>query len=345
MSKTTVASGNALTQKAWDEQLFRDFKKESFFDAFNGGSKSLIHEKTDKLGNAKSGRKPATIVVFGLRMRLTSDGVEEGQTLEGNEDSLTTFDHSLTLKQYRNAVRDNGEIDRMRPMYDMDEESRSAIQDWGTEKIDALAFDAIQASPTRVYTPLDMVAETTIGAAKADLTNATKLRPQFMSKLKTAALTGFDRSIIPLRPVNIPGFGKVFVYLTYPDALYDFIQDATNQQNLREARERSKNHPLFMGAVGYMNEGVLLFSHENMNFGTDGGGASVPYAQGVFMGQQSLVRAWGKRPRLIQKDFDYENEHGIAYSMIQRINKPVFDSEDYGSFATVTTRSQISDAT
>lgn len=344
MAKTTVGTDNALTQKAWDEQLFRDFKKDSFFDAFNGGSKSIIHEKTDKLGNAKSGRKPATIVVFGLRMRLTSDGVEEGQTLEGNEDSLTTFDHSLTLKQYRNAVRDNGEIDRMRPMYMMDEESRSAIQDWGTEKIDALAFDAIQASPTRTFSPLDMVPETTFAAAKTDLTSATLLNPQFLSKLKVYAETGGDRTIIPLRKVLIPGFGNVYVYLTHPDALYDFLQDSTYQQNLREAMPRAKNHPLFMGALGLTTDGVLLYAHENMNFGTDGGGASVAFAQGVFMGQQSLVRAWGKRPRLIRKDFDYENEHGIAYSMIQRINKPVFDSEDYGSFATATTRTQISDA-
>ena len=81
-----------------------------------------------------------------------------------------------------------------------------------------------------------------------------------------------------------------------------------------------------------------------MNIASDGGGASIANAQGVFMGQQSLVRAWGRRPRLIMKDFDYEDEHGIAYSMIQRTNKPVFDDEDYGSFGVVSARSRISDA-
>lgn len=347
MAKTNLGASDALTQKAWDEQLYRDMRKESFFDKFAGNSKAIIHEKTDKLGTGKRGRQPATQIVFGLRMRLTGAGVTEGQTLEGNEEALSTFDHSLSLQQYRHAVRDSGALDRKRPAFQMDEESRSAIQDWGTEKIDALAFDAIQASPTRVFTPLTMVpyTSTPLASAKLALTATNLPSPQFMSKIKTYAMTGGDRTIIPLRPVSVPGFGTVFVYLTHPDALYDFIQDSTNQQNLREARERSKNHPLFMGAVGFMNDGVLLFAHENMNIGTDAGsGTDVNYAQGAFMGQQALVRAWGMRPKTISKLFDYDNEHGFAFDMIQRINKPVFDSEDYGSIGIVTARTAISDA-
>ena len=345
MAKTTVAQANALTQKAWDEKLFRDAKKFSFFDGFGGDSMDIIHEKTDKLGTGKSGKKPATQVVFGLRMRLSGDGVEEGQTLEGNEEPLTTFDHTLTLKQYRHAVRDNGELDRMRPVYHMDEESRSALQDWGTEKIDALAFDAVQASPTRVFTPASMVPNTTsFASAKTALTSATLISTTFLSKLKTYAETGGDRTIIPIRPVNVAGFGKVFVYLTHPDVIYDFTQDSVYQQNLREAMPRAKNHPLFMGAIGLTNDGILLYGHENMNIGTDGGGASIAWAQGVFMGQQSMVRAWGKRPKTVAKTFDYDDQHGFAWGMIQRINKPVFDSEDYGSIGAVTTRTQVSDA-
>jgi N4-gp56 family major capsid protein len=345
MAKTTMAQGDALTQIAWDEQLFRDALKDTFWERFRANSsRALVHSKTDAAGTGN--RKKATRITFGLRMRLTGAGVTSGQTLEGNEENLVDHDYTLSLERYRHAVRDAGSLDRARPAYDMDGESRDAIQGWGTEKMDELHFDAIQNSPTRVFNPLDMVPNTTsFESAKDDLLSTHLPTPQFMSKLKTYAMTGGDRTIIPLRAIMVPGFGKVFMYITHPDALYDFVQDSTNQQNLREARERSKNHPLFMGAVGFMNDGVLLYAHENMNIGTDAGvGSDVPFAQGAFMGQQALVHAFGERPKTIGKTFDYEEEHGFAWAVTMKVEKPVFDSEDYGSFGVVTARTQISDA-
>jgi len=349
MAKTQVGSTDDVTRIAWEEKLFRDTLKDIFFMVFHGKSDSMVHEKTDPKGTQKQGSQPATQVVFTLRQRQTGSGVTSRQTLEGNEESLTTFSHTLSLEEYANAIRDAGPLDRMRPFYKMDEESRTGIKDWGAEKQDELHFDAIQTSPTRVFAPTQAAPyiTTPLASAKTALTTSDKPTPEFLSKLRVYARTGGARTIIPLRPVRVPGFNKdLYVFLTHDDAVYDFVQDSKMQQNLREARERSKNHPLFMGAVGYTTDGVVIFGHENMNIGLNAGaGSNVPFAQGAFMGAQALVFAWGMRPKVVSKNFDYDREHGHSWQVISKVEKPVFDSEDYGSFGVIVNRTSISDAT
>jgi len=348
MSKTSFDRTNDLTQIAWERKLFLDSLKDTFFMPFHGGMNALVQEKTDKTGTPASRGKPATRVVFGLRSRETGTGVNSRQALEGNEGSLETFDFELALEEYANALRDAGPLDRMRPAFSVDEETREALRGWGEEKIDELHFDAIQESPTRVFAPSQAAPFTTtpLASALASLSTANLITPEFISKLRVYARTGGNRTIIPLRPIKVKGFPKnLFVYVTHDDAVFDFVQDSKIQQNLRDARERSSNHPLFMAAVGYTNDGVIIFGHENMNITLTGGGAAVPTAQGAFMGQQSLVWAWGARPKMVAKNFDYDREHGHSWQMIARTAKPVFDSEDYGSFGVVTARTSISDAT
>jgi hypothetical protein len=59
------------------------------------------------------------------------------------------------------------------------------------------------------------------------------------------------------------------------------------------------------------------------------------------MGAQALVWAWGQREQVIQKNFDYENEHGYAWGIIAGTAKPVFNSLDYGSFGVYLARTKI----
>ena len=48
MSKTAFSTSNALTKKLWQEKLFRDTVKESYFSKFMGDNmESLVYTKTD----------------------------------------------------------------------------------------------------------------------------------------------------------------------------------------------------------------------------------------------------------------------------------------------------------
>ena len=338
MGKTAFETNDALTKKLWDEQLFRDTKKESYFMKFFGNSaKALVHEKT-QLTKSKGDN-----ITFGIRMRLAEAGVVSGQTLEGNEEALTTHDHDISLERYRHAVRDRGELDRQRPAFSIDEESQMALMDWGSEKIDDLCFDAIQASPTRFFSRKSGVLSTDATTPAALVEATDKITPELLSFTKTWCLTGGNRQQTPLRPIRING-KNYFVCLVHPDVMFDLKQDSTFAQARREALERGKDNPIFSGAEAIW-DGVVIHEHENINLTNNfGAGGAVAGATCTFMGAQSLVWAWGTRPKVVQKTFDYDEEHGYAWAMTARTNKPVFNSLDYGSVGLYVARTAISDA-
>ncbi|MCK5236199.1 MAG: N4-gp56 family major capsid protein [Deltaproteobacteria bacterium] len=330
MGQTTIATDNALAKKAWDEKLYRDTKKESYFSKFMGsGSGSLVQVK-DRLTKEKGDN-----ITFGIRMRLEGAGVEDGQTLEGNEESLTTYDHDVTLKQYRHAVRDDGAMTRQRAMFSISDESRDALKEWGSEKIDQLCFDAINASPTKIWYG---------GAASstATLTATDLITPALISRAKAWAKTGGNRSQTPLRPIMVGG-KMYFVLIVHPDVMYDLKQDSTFAQARREALERGKDNPIFTGAEGVW-DGVVVHEHENVPITTTwGAGSDVAGAKCSFMGAQSLVLANGKRGSVIHETRDYGNQHAYAWGIITRVNKPVFNNLDYGSMGFYVARTKISD--
>lgn len=317
MAKTTVLTGNNLTQKLWEEDLFRDTEKESYFmPRFAGGSDKIIHV------NTKLEKKQGDTVTFGIRMRLSGNGVTSNQTLEGNEEKLTTHDFSVSLEEYAHAVRDAGPLDRQRPIYDMDAESRDALKVWGAEKIDSLIFTALAASPTKTFYG---------GSATTDntLTANDKLTPAIISKVRAWAKTGgattSGRAQTPIRPVRVDG-REYFVLLVHPYVMYDLKRDSEFAQALREAEVRGPSNPLFHGAAAIWDN-VVVHEHENITWTTNSG--AVNFSKCLFMGAQAGVWAWGTRPKTVAAEFDYGREHGFSYQMIAKAGKPVFNSKDY----------------
>lgn len=339
MAETTIATNNSLTQKLYEEKLFRDVVKESYFSRFMGrDSNSMVHVKTDLEG------KQGDQIYYGLRMRLSGAGVTGEAILEGNEEDLTTYSDSITLEQYRHAVKDNGALTRKRAVFDVDEESELALKDWGNEKIDLICFTAVLDSPTKVFYRDGVAGAISAGSAataKAALTAANStLTPSLLAALKAYAKTGGNRSIVPIRPIKVDGV-NYYVLLTHSDALYDLTNDATFQQAMREAKERGSQNPLFRGSFAIW-QNVVVHEHENCTIATDGGGAAVPWCKSVFLGAQSLLFGFGSRPKLIEKNFDYENKHGKAWAVIAKSKKAVFNSIDYGSLGVYLARTNIS---
>jgi len=337
MAKTAFATDNALTKKAWDEKLYRDTIKEAYFARFMSDSNRSIIQTKEELTKSKGDN-----ITFGIRMRLKGAGVTSGQTLEGNEEKLTTHDFGLSLERYRHAVRDNGSLDRQRTMFSIDTEAVDAIKDWGSEKVDQLCMDALTTSPTRYFSIQSGTVTTSTTDPSASVTASDKITPKFISQVKTWALTGGNRTQTPLRPIRING-KNYFILLLHPDSMFDIKLDSTFAQARRDALERSKDNPIFTGSEAIW-DGVVIHEHENVPIATTWGGASVAGSKSIFMGAQSLVWAWGERPKVVSATFDYEEEHGFGWGMTSKAGKPVFNSKDFGSIACYTARTQISDA-
>jgi len=348
MSKTNFSTSNDHTKKAWEEKLYRDSVKESYFSKFTGSGSDAIVQSKEQLTKDKGDK-----ITFGLRMRLVGAGVTSGQILEGNEERLVTHSNSVTLEQYRHAVRDDGAMSRQRAMFSISDEARNAIKDWMSEKQDQLAFDAIgvgagaTVDPSKIFYKTGastFLATGTAATAKSALVAAdSKLTLNFISFIKAFAKTGGNRTYVPLRPVKVEG-KEYYVLLVHPDALFDLKSSSEYQQAQREAQERSKLHPLFVGATALW-DGVVVHEHENCAIAADAGsGANVPWTKAVFMGAQSLVWAWGQRPEVIQETFDYKNEEGYGVSMIAGVAKSKFNSLDYGSLGIFLSRTNVAGA-
>ncbi len=340
MAKTTIATGATDAKLAYEEKLFREMIVSPELSPLMGeGPDSCIQVKT-QLERAKG-----ETVYFHLIRKLDGAGItgSSGLALEGREEALTTVSHTLVLEEYANAVRDKGPLDRKRPFWDLDVEARTALKNWGTEKIDQLLFDALYTpTPTKIFYA---------GSASsiATLTASDKLTVDLLSKCKPWLLTGGNRSQNPIRPLMVNG-KKMYVYLTHPDATYDLRQDSAYQQAMREAEVRGKDNPLFTGAEAVWDGFIIRTSERVPIAKTGGSGGNVPYAKGIILGAQSLLWAWGMRPEIRAEEFDYGREHGFAFDMICKAGKPKFDvdasgtAKDYGCVALYTARTSISDA-
>lgn len=344
MAKTAFATGNALTKKHWEEKLYRDSRKETYFERFKGESADAAVQTQTRLEKQKGDK-----ITFGIRMRLAGAGVTGNTILEGNEEALTTYDYSLTLEQYRHAVRDDGALSRQRAMFEIDVESEAALRTWASEKHDQLCFDALgigsgaSSNPTKVFyrTSAGVVAAGSAATAKLalDATNS-KLTPTLISAIKAWAKTGGNRSYVPIRPIKVSG-KMYYVLLVHPDCMYDLKIDSTFAQAMREAEVRGSENPLFQGATAIW-DGVVIHEHENCATASDGGGGSVDWAKCSFFGAQALVEASCVPGEVVEETFDYGNQHGYAYSSICAYGKPQFNSLDYGSVGVWLARTDIS---
>lgn len=342
MAKTGFTTSDTQVKKAWEEKTFRETEKMSYFSKFMSSSvDSPVQVKTNL------SKDKGDTITFTYVQRLSGSGVTSGQTLEGNEEKLTTYTGTVALEQYRHAIRDDGALSRQRAAFSIEDEHKQMLQIWGREKIDSLCFTALQNAPTKCF----YFAPTTGALTANTLTNCKaginteapcKITLSGISALKTWAQTGGGRVYPPLRPFRVEGQDH-YVLLVNPDVAYDLKSLSTYQSAAQYAMERGKTNPLFTGAT-LVWDNVIIHTHENMiNYTGIGTGSNDAGSLGVLMGAQALVWAWGKREEWVQKNFDYENEKGYAWGIIAGVTKPVFNSKDYGSVGVVFNRSTISD--
>ncbi len=368
MARSTMSTSDALRMQAWEEELFRDTAINSYFlskfasEATNGfvekgaqyesAPNDLIHVKTDLGAKGRTKTKKGDKLTFGLVPRIdpkTNQGVTSGQTLKGKEVALTQYSYDIELERYRQAVSAGGHMDWTRSAYDMPKESRNALETWGAEKMDLLCFQALEDSPTEIFYKTSdtgpTIAKTgTLATAKSALVaDDSKITPAFLDWMKTWCRTGGARAggKIPPRPIMVDG-KPYYVFLTHPDAQFDWGNDSTAMQAMREAEVRGKENPIFAGA-DYVWKGMVIHTHDFVTTGTDGGSESdVAYTYGHVLGAQSLCVAFGERPSIVEETEDYEEDLFYAWRMTMKVEAPVFNSKRYGSVSTLISRTNIS---
>jgi N4-gp56 family major capsid protein len=345
MAVTTYGVNDTLSNKLWAKKLTAEALKETFFGKFMGSSpNSMIHMKNEV------SKGPGDKVTFGLRMQLSGDGVTEGQVLEGNEESLTTYADSILINELMHAVRVKNEtsIDAQRVPFNLRDEAKDGLKDWFSGRFDQVMFYHLAG-----YTPITDARYTGNNSITAPSTN----RKVFTTgstdaavaadSTKTFNLTLIDKCVekakvsTPLiRPIKVDGEDKFLMFI-HPYQTYDLRTSTSTGQWLDIQKAalmggQAGKSPIYTGALGEYN-GVVLHESTRVPTGVTAGASEANTRRAIFCGAQAGAIGFGQKfteganYKWVEDLFDYERELGVSAQTIWGIKKTVFNSEDFGA--------------
>lgn len=349
MAATNYGVNHPYAVKAWSRKLYHDAIGESFLGKFMGKSDSSLFQVKDEL-KKDAGDK----VTFGLRTLLTGNGVQGDDTLEGNEEALTTYTDSVFINQIRHAVRSGGKMSEQRVPFSVREEARMGLQDWWIERLETSAANQLTGNtdqadtkftgnnatvaPTASSRIIVGGSEGTEASLSATTTHAIKLADldKAVAIAKTAVAGGRQR----IRPIRVDG-KQLYVCFLHPDQIYQLRRDASTAGNFYDIQKAmlqggkiSDNAIVTGGDFIYNNVIVHEWSYlPNVAASVTN---STNYRRGVFCGAQAMAMAFGQgsngtNASWEEELFDYGNQLGVGAGMILGMKKTVFNSIDFAT--------------
>lgn len=317
MATTSYGVGDSLAAKRWARQLNTEALLATEIAPLIGKTADSIIQRKDEAKKEKGDQ-----ITVGLRMQLTGDGVSEGQTLEGNEESLTTYSDALLLQELSHAVRVKGEntIDNQRILFDTRVEAKAGLKDWYAKRYSLAFFLQVCGYTGAAFTHFGMNVDPTKNVYNM---GNTITAPSTNRKLFVAQGSGetnshdediesddtFDLRWIdyakelatttqpPLRPVTIEGAPHFVCYL-HPYQITDLRTntDTGQWQDITKAAYMGMGDkfPIFKGALGVYNGVILRQSNDippGVNSSTSASISTVRRA--VLLGAQSAMIGFG----------------------------------------------------
>ncbi len=358
MANTSYGLNDPLAVKLWSKRLMREALKETYASRFMGSTKdSLIYVKDD-LAKSAGDR-----IRVGLRMQLSGDGVQGDDTLEGNEEALTTYTDDFFIDQLRHATRSGGEMSEQRIPFSVRAEGHDGLRDWWADRIDTAFFNQIAGNTSAgvKYTGMQAVTapSATTGntrfligvqgdALEASLSDSTT------ASLLGASGDGFHLGLIDLavnvaktatpliRPLKVDGQSKYICFI-HPNQTRQLRKnntaDVVTWFDIMRARVEGGDasvNPIYNGALGEYN-GVIF--HESVRVPLAPAAlqdASSGVRRAIFCGAQAACFGTGRRDsgtqmKWVEELFDYENQLGVSASMIWGLKKSIFNDIVFGT--------------
>lgn len=358
MADTVVSS--ALEVQQWADDHFVEYCRANPFKQLMGtGINSVIQIKEDL--KKEKGDK----ITFALVRRLTGDGQEDDNTLEGNEEKLGNEGHAVTVHQLRHGVV-VGEYESIKTKIDLLDAAGEMLKIWNMEKLRDLCLarllspnidstDTYAASTATernawlaANNPATSNQRILFGAAKAnysgvhatDLANidATNddLHQDIVRLLKRMA-QGCDPHIRPVMTDAEGASKERFILLCGSLAFRDL--EANMDTILSNADTRGEDNFIFAsGDLKIGNVIVKDIPEMDRAYTTSGGcllenvgsGGTVEVEPVFLLGAQSLLLAWAQTTQARTDEFDYQNKRGVAVSEIRGCERATFNSFMHG---------------
>lgn len=350
MAETEFPLGDAVAIQRWSTSLAVEADVQQYFAKFmTTGDDNVIKIKTEL--EKQAGEK----ITYALRMKMTGDGIEGDNTIEGTsaEEALTFYSDYIFIDQRRKGTKSKGQMSEQRVPYNMREEGRNALASWHAEDYDQLMFIYLSGArgvDTSFHVPLGFTgrANNTVTApdsdhivyggsatSKATVTNSDGMRVDMCERLvaKIETLTP------PLMPLRINGEDK-FILLMHTWQAFA-MRTAISAQDWLEIQKAVSNQNdtlIYKNSLGEY-AGIIMHKHRNVIRFSDYGSGAVTAARALCLGSQAGVIAWGGGQRGVgryswneEKD-DRGNALAITSGAIFGQKKTRYNNKDFGVIA------------
>lgn len=356
---TTVIS--ALVPAIWQKELHKDVSDGLYFAQKKqmGKDTNNVIQVKDELTKQQGDR-----VTFGLSIKLSGEGVDGDNDLEGQEEEQTQYSQSVVIDQKRFAVKLKGQLTEQKAAYDMRMDAKEKLGIKMMEFEERQFFMKLGGVTTTTLTDVGA----TVYSRSATWSNSANIVPAADeaagagTRYLCAKSTGIDAiaatdiltttlitqarvkaavtsSGIPkIQPLRIDGQEYYIMYIhPWQEADLKTASGSVWAQAQRDAQIRGDKNPLFTGALGIWDR-VILFDHEYVPtaaathaFSPGATACNARVFRSLLCGRQAAVFAQCKNPNgFVEETFDYKNKVAYATGLIGGIQKTAFNSVDYG---------------
>jgi N4-gp56 family major capsid protein len=377
MARTIVGLNDPKAVKKYSAFMAVDVAKKSYWSKkFMGEGEEAsmpIQQLTDL--ETDSGE----YISFDLSMQLKMQPVEGDDVLENKEEDLKFYTDGIYIDQMRGGVNAGGRMTRKRTIHSLRKTARRRSSDWWQRAFDELIFmygsgarginaDFIYPSSYTGFANNPFTAPDSEHIAYAG--SATQKSEILSAGAHNMTLTEIDKAVAiaammgggsgggaagtdgntqtpKIQPIMING-ERHFVCLMNPWQVYDVRTASAAGQWLdiqkAAAGAEGRKSPIFKGTLGMYNN-VVLHEHESVIRFNDYGAGNVEAARALFMGEQSMVLAFGTagtglRFSWHEESRDNGNQAIISTSSIFAVKKVTFNGKDFGMYAIDTAAKQ-----
>ncbi|WP_050384576.1 N4-gp56 family major capsid protein [Bradyrhizobium pachyrhizi] len=350
MSTTSYGLNDTLSNKLWAKKLNAEALKQTYFGKFMGeASSNMIQVKTEFEKGA------GDELTIGLRVQLQGDGTTEGQTLQGNEEALSTYNDKFRINELAHAVRvrNKNTIDAQRVPFSMRSEGKDGLTDWYSDRLDVcmanhlagntLVVDPRYSGNNAITAPTNFVrANAATDDATVNGDNTATMKLKYIEYCVELAKT---RSPM-IRPIMVNGKKKYVMFL-HSYQVVDLRTDSgagqwLDIQKAALAGGAGSNSAIYTDAIGEYRD-VILHEWTRLPVGiSNAGAAQASVRRAVFCGAQAGVVGFGKEFakgshfKWVEELFDYERELGVSAQTVWGIKKSVYNAQDFGTIVVPT---------
>lgn len=343
MAGTGISTSNNLTVKQWKDQAFSEYLSLLVLAKYMGSDENAMIQVSEELMKSKGDK-----VVFSLISALAGAGVQGDSTLEGNEEELLSYDQSVTVDMFRNAVKLKGKMSEKRYPWSIWEKAKPALNNWKSQFDEDRAFIKMGAIDGVLYSAASEGQKDTWLANNSDRVIFGAITTNNSANDHSASLLNVDSTTDVLntshlslckrmakmarpriRPLKVPNgpSSEVYVYFAHPYTVRALKADTAWSNAQQNGMPRGLDNPLFTGAIG-MWDGIVVVETDKVAVLDNVGNGSIDVAQNFMCGAQAMLWALGgvegDRLGFQEENFDYKNQKGVAIESIYEVEKARF---------------------